>query len=124
MDFFQNIHLVTVIGTILTELSRWSWDNRFCVMIFVFFLVGCIPQFILLRMKWRPWMISVLLGALVIVCDFLCLFLPGNAYVLLSLLEAFFLSALVGAAGAGAAHIFWELFKKKDPDEEDKRWLV
>ena len=124
MDFFQKIHLFTVIGTMLTELGNWSWDSRFCVMMLVFFLVGCIPQFILLRMKWKPWTISLLLGALVIVCDFMCLFLADAPYVFFSLIEAFFLSALMGAAGAGAAHIFWELFKKKDPNEDDKRWMV
>lgn len=124
MGFFEKIHLFTVIGTMLTELGNWSWDSQFCVMMLVFFLVGLIPQFILLRMKWKPWVISLMLGALIIVCDFMCLFLGDAPYIFFSLIEAFFISALVGAAGAGAAHIFWELFKKKDPNEEDTRWLV
>jgi len=118
-----NIHLFAVIATILKELGNWSWSNPFCVVIFGFFMVGCIPQFILLRMKWKPWIISTILGCLVIFCDFTCMFLHGTAFELISLLEAFFIAALMGAAGAGAAHIFWEIFKKKDPDE-DSVWML
>ena len=123
MDFFQKIHLFTVIGTMLTELGNWSWDSRFCVMMLVFFVVGCIPQFILLRMRWKPWVISLTLGGLVVFCDFISLCMPGMVHDLLSLLEMFFLAALTGAGLAGAVHIFWEIFKKR-PEDEESVWML
>ena len=123
MEFLTKIHLGAVIATMLQELSSWSWEKPFCVAIFAFFWVGCIPQFLLLRMKWKSWLISALLGGLIILCDFLCLFLSGMAFELLKLIEMFFVSALVGSACAGAVHIFWEIFKKRDEDE-DSVWML
>lgn len=113
MDFFMNIHLMAVIATMLKELESWSWTNPFCAAMFGFFVLGCLPQFILLRMKWKPWLISLLLGCLVIVCDFITMFTTGTVFEFLSLIEAFFIAGLVGSAAGGAAHIFWEYVKKK-----------
>ena len=69
MEFLTKIHLGAVIATMLQELSSWSWEKPFCVAIFAFFWVGCIPQFLLLRMKWKSWLISALLGGLIILCE-------------------------------------------------------
>lgn len=123
MEFITKIHFGAVIATMLQELSSWSWDKPFCVAMFGFFLVGCIPQFLLLLMKWKPWTISVLLGCLVVVCDFCCMFISGAAFEFLTLIEMFFISALVGAGLSGAVHIFWEIFKKRDEDE-DSVWML
>ena len=124
MEFLTKIHLGAVIATMLRELGNWSWDNPFCVAMFAFFVLGCIPQFILLRMKWKPWLISLTLGCLIILCDFCAMFLTGMVFDVLTLIEAFFIAALVGSAGGGAAHFFWEIFKKKDPDHEDSVWSL
>ncbi len=124
IELISKIHIGAVVATMLQELGAWSWDKPFCVAMFAFFLFGLIPQFLLLRMKWKPWLISLVLGVLVVLCDFWCMFMPGAVFDFLTLIEMFFIAALVGAAAAGAVHIFWELFKKKDPNEEDDRWLV
>lgn len=124
MEFLTKIHLGAVVATMIRELGDWSWQDPFCVILFGFFLVGCIPQFILLRMKWKPWIISLMLGALVIVCDFICMFTGGMVFDVLTLMETFFIAALVGAGLSGALHIFWELFKRRDPEESGKQWLV
>lgn len=118
MEFLTKIHFGAVIATMLRELGSWSWSDPFCMAMFGFFAVGCIPQFILLRMKWRPWVISLILGCLVIVCDFAAMFLSGAAFDFLTLIEMFFIAALVGSAGGAAAHIFWEYVKKKKPEED------
>lgn len=123
MEFLVKTHFGAVIATMLRELGSWSWGDPFCIAIFGFFLVGCIPQFILLRMKWNSWVISLTLGCLIILCDFSAMLLSGAVFEFLTLIEMFFIAALVGSAGAGAAHIFWEIFKKKDPDE-DSVWML
>ena len=123
MEFLSNIHLGMVLATMIRELESWSWDKPFCVAMFGFFLVGCIPQFILLRMKWKPWCISLLLGGVLIACDFCCMFLSGMVYDVMTLMETFFISALFGAGLAGAVHIFWEIFRKRGEDE-DSPWML
>lgn len=123
IEFISKIHFGAVIATLIQELSSWSWEKPFCVAIFAFFVVGCIPQFILLRMRWKPWVISLTLGGLVVFCDFISLCMPGMVHDLLSLLEMFFLAALTGAGLAGAVHIFWEIFKKR-PEDEESVWML
>ena len=123
IEAISKIHIGAVIATMLQELGSWSWDKPFCVAVFAFFIVGLVPQFILLRMKWKPWLISLTLGAMVVLCDFCAICMPGMAHDFLSLIEMFFISALVGAGLAGAAHIFWEIFKKKGEDE-DSIWML
>ena len=123
IEAISRIHIGAVIATMLRELGNWSWDTPFCKAVFAFFIIGLIPQFILLRMKWKPWLISVTLGALVVLCDFCASCMPGVAHDFLSLLEMFFISALVGAGLAGATNIFWEIFKKRDEDD-DSVWML
>jgi len=123
MELITKVHLGAVLATMLQELGSWSWQKPFCVYVFVFFLIGLIPQFLLLRMKWNPWVISVILGGLIIVCDFTCMLVGGQIFDLLTLMEMLFISALTGAGLAGAVHIFWEIFKKRD-DDEDSVWML
>lgn len=123
IEAISKIHFGAVVAIMIQELGSWSWEKPFCVAVFAFFIVGLVPQFILLRMKWKPWLISVTLGALVVLCDFCAICMPGTAHDLLSLLEMFFISALVGAGLAGALHIFWEIFKKRDEDD-DSVWML
>ena len=123
VEFISKIHLGAVIATLIQELSSWSWEKPFCIAIFAFFVVGCIPQFILLRMRWKPWLISLTLGCLVVLCDFCAMCMPGIAHEFLSLIESFFIAALVGAGLSGAVHIFWEIFKKRDEDDNSV-WML
>jgi len=123
MEFLSKVHLGAVVATLINELSSWSWEKPFCVAIFAFFMVGCVAQFLLLRMKWKPWIISLTLGALIIALDFMCLIIGGFAYDLFGLMEMFFVGALFGAGLAGAVHIFWEIFKKR-PEGSGSVWLL
>ena len=123
IDAISKIHIGTVLATMIRELGAWSWDTPYCKALFAFFIFGMIPQFILLRMKWKPWLISVTLGALVVLCDFCAMCMPGVAHDFLSLIETFFIAALVGAGLSGAVHIFWEIFKKR-PESEGSPWLL
>ena len=123
IEFISKIHLGMVIATMIQELSSWSWEKPFCMALFGFFIVGMVPQFILLRMRWKPWLISLTLGVLVVLCDFCAVCMPGVAHDFLSLIEMFFISALVGAGLSGALHIFWEIFKKRD-DDDDSVWML
>ena len=122
-EFISNIHIGAVIATMLQELNGWDWSKPFCVAVVAFFVIGMVPQFILLRMKWRPWVISLTLGVLIVLCDFCAMCMPGVAHDFLSLIEMFFIAALVGAGFSGALHIFWEIFKKR-PEGEGSPWLL
>ena len=123
MELLSRVHLGAVFATLIGELESWSWDKPFCTALFAFFVVGFVAQFLLLRMKWKPWLISLTLGALVIALDFMCLMIDGFAFDLFGLMEMFFMGALFGAGFAGAVHIFWEIFKKR-PEGEGSVWLL
>ena len=123
MNFFENVHLGAVLATLVNELESWSLDKPFCQALLGFFLVGFVAQFLLLRMKWKPWIISVTLGALIIALDFMCMVIRGMVYDLFGLMEMFFVGALFGAGLAGAVHIFWEIFKKR-PEGSGSVWLL
>ncbi len=122
-EAISKIHIGTVLATMIRELGAWSWDTPYCKALFAFFIFGMIPQFILLRMRWKPWLISVTLGALVVLCDFCAMCMPGVGHDFLSLIETFFIAALVGAGLSGAVHIFWEIFKKR-PESDDSVWML
>lgn len=124
MELLTKVHLGAIIATMIRELGNWNWENPFCVAIFGFFMMGFVTQFMLLVMKWKPWIISLMLGCLIIALDFMCLVITGFAFDLFGLLEMFFIAALFGAGLAGAVHIFWELFRRRDPEESGQQWRV
>ena len=123
MSFFENVHLGAVLATLINELESWSMDKPFCKAILAFFAIGCVAQFLLLRMRWKPWLVSLTLGMLIIFLDFLCMAITGFVYDLFGLMEMFFIAALFGAGLAGAVHIFWEIFKKR-PEGSGSVWLL
>ena len=123
IEAISKIHIGAVIATMIQELGNWSWDTPYCKAVFAFFIFGMVPQFILLRMRWKPWLISLTLGLLVVLCDFCAMCMPGVAHEFLSLIESFFIAALVGAGLSGAVHIFWEIFKKRGEDD-DSVWML
>lgn len=111
------IQFPNIFSALLDSLTHWSWTEPFHVSLFVLFMVGLVPEVILLKLKWRPWAIPLILGCLILCCE-IFLFFEATQLLLqvIGTVEMLFLSALFGALGAKAGQLFWRFVKKKKPD--------
>ena len=107
----MSFHLIDAFSAIFTMLDSWDWGNPFHLAICGYFLVGAIAQFVLLKKKWKPWLISLVL--LMVLCELGLYLVSGELANLFGVLEMFFAACALGAVGGCVALIFWDTVKKK-----------
>ena len=109
----MSFHLIDAFATIFAALESWDWSNPFHLALCGYFFVGAVAQFVLLKKKWKPWLIPLVLLVTVVLCE-LGLYLASEELGrLIGVLEMFFASCALGAAGGCVALIFWDTVKKK-----------
>ena len=109
----MEFHLIDAFHTIFALLEEWNWSSPFHVVTLGYFFIGAVAQFVLLKKRWKPWLIPLVLMVVIVLSELGAALVPGEKGMLFLWIEVFFAACALGAAVGCVALIFWDVVKKK-----------